>query len=93
MMIIESYCLAFSLNYPYKQEYLYIMLNNYWQPVGFELPTLAIAQQNWYRIVDTALPTPQDFCPPETATIIHKSKYILTATLISNSDDTIVHQN
>ncbi|MGK7938112.1 MAG: glycogen debranching protein GlgX [Xenococcaceae cyanobacterium] len=73
----QFHCLSFSLNYPYKQEYLCIMLNNYWQPLEFELPPLSIAQHNWYRIVDTALPTPYDFCPPETAQVIQNKKYTL----------------
>ena len=53
------------------------MLNNYWQKVEFELPALSIAEKNWYRIVDTSLPTPEDFCPPETAEMIAKTKYVL----------------
>ena len=73
----KSYCLAFELNYAYKNEYLYVMLNNYWQKVEFELPTLSIAEKNWYRIIDTSLPTPEDFCPPETAEMVAKTKYVL----------------
>lgn len=72
-----EHCLAFTLNHPHKAEYLYIMFNNYWQPVEFPLPNLSNSQLNWYGIVDTALPTPEDFCPPETAKIIQKTKYIL----------------
>ena len=73
----KSYCLAFELNYAYKQERLYVMLNNYWQKVEFALPTLSSDRQNWYRIVDTALPTPEDFCFPETAEVVSKTKYVL----------------
>ena len=53
------------------------MLNNYWEKVEFDLPTLPVDRQNWYRIVDTSLPTPEDFCPLETAKIIEKPKYLL----------------
>ncbi|MGR9105635.1 MAG: glycogen debranching enzyme, partial [Gammaproteobacteria bacterium] len=35
-----------------------VMLNAYWEPLSFELPALATG---WFRLIDTALPSPQDF--------------------------------
>jgi glycogen operon protein len=75
----DSRTLAFALCYPQKGEYLYIMLNAYWESLIFELPPLLIPQQRWYCIVDTALPAPQDFCPPEAASYLQKNKYQVEA--------------
>lgn len=57
----DAHSLAFTLNNPLEKERIHVMLNAYWEPLTFELPPLQGAQQ-WYRIVDTALPSPEDFC-------------------------------
>ena len=36
------------------------MLNAYWEPLDFDLPGLPLGQQ-WHRLVDTALASPDDF--------------------------------
>jgi isoamylase len=71
----DSHSLAFVLHYPQKREYLYIMLNAYWESLIFEVPPLLLPQQRWYCIVNTALPTPQDFCTPERAFSLSTNKY------------------
>jgi len=44
------------------------MLNAYWEPLTFELPPVpADRQQRWRRCIDTALDSPDDICPWETA--------------------------
>ncbi len=75
----DSRTLAFTLCHPKKGEYLYIMLNAYWESLIFEVPPLLLPQQRWYCIVDTALPAPQDFCPPEAASYLQKNKYQVEA--------------
>ncbi len=70
----DSHSLAFSLRHPQKGEHLHIILNAYWEPLNFELPPLG-SGESWYRIVDTALTSPQDFCSPANAPIIHHSHY------------------
>jgi len=39
------------------------MLNEYWEPLVFELPVTA-AGRAWHRLIDTAQVSPQDFCDP-----------------------------
>jgi isoamylase len=55
-----SHSLAFTLHHPAKDEHLHLIFNAYWQPLTFELPPLS--GQHWHRIIDTALPSPDDFC-------------------------------
>jgi glycogen operon protein len=46
-----------------SQERLHVILNAYWEPLAFDLPP-AVAGRSWRRLVDTSLPTGQDFCDP-----------------------------
>ena len=68
----DSHSLAFTLRYGKYDELLHIMFNAYWQPLTFELPPLPLGQ-HWKRIVDTARPAPEDFCPVETAPNVDRS--------------------
>jgi glycogen operon protein len=70
----ESRSLAFTLRHPAADEHLYVILNAYWKPLAFELPLL-VRTEHWYRIVDTALPTPDDICQPAIAPIVVGSSY------------------
>jgi isoamylase len=70
----NSHSLAFTLRYLHYQECFHVMLNAYWQPLTFELPSLP-ARSDWYRIVDTAQSAPADFCPPEQAQIVPSDTY------------------
>lgn len=56
----ESHSLAYELVNPDPPEHLYVALNAYWEPLEFELPPLEYDKQ-WYRVVDTSLPSPEDF--------------------------------
>lgn len=38
---------------------IHVMLNMYWEGIGFEIPQ--IKSRNWYKVVDTAEPFPLDF--------------------------------
>ena len=62
----NSHSLAFTLRHTGSAEHLHIILNAYWEPLVFEIPPLP-HEESWYRIVDTALPAPEDFCPLEDA--------------------------
>ena len=44
----------------------------------FELPPLEPGN-HWHRIIDTALPTPDDFCDLETAVKIVDRSYLVSA--------------
>ncbi len=74
----DSHALAFSLSEPASGEHLHVMFNAYWEPLNFELPPLAPGS-HWHRIVDTALPDPNDFNDLETAPKIDQGSYLVTA--------------
>ncbi|MBN1890496.1 MAG: glycogen debranching protein GlgX [Thermoflexales bacterium] len=76
----DSHSLAFELHHPGtgRDEHLHVMLNAYWEPLSFELPPLPAGQQ-WHRIVNTALPSPDDFSDSETAPPVKQHKYRLEA--------------
>jgi glycogen operon protein len=53
------------------------MLNAYWESLTFELPAMpAGGQQAWRRCIDTALDSPDDICPWETAPVVTQAMYV-----------------
>ncbi|WP_072013950.1 glycogen debranching protein GlgX [Myxosarcina sp. GI1] len=74
----ESRHLAFTLAHPQLGEYLHVMFNAYWETLSYELPQLR-SGHNWHRVIDTALPTPDDFCEPRTAPIVNQQQYQVEA--------------
>lgn len=54
------------------------MLNAYWEPLRFELPPLDDGVY-WHRIVDTILPTSEDFCVPQKAPQVAEDFYLVAA--------------
>ncbi|MDJ0575605.1 MAG: glycogen debranching protein GlgX [Xenococcaceae cyanobacterium MO_234.B1] len=74
----DSHYLAFTLAHPLYSEYLYVMFNAYWEPLTYELPRLRQGH-NWYRIIDTSLPTPEDFCELATAPLVRNPYYQVEA--------------
>lgn len=74
----ESRTLAFSLDDQVSGEQLYIMLNGYWEPLIFDLRPLANDKQ-WHRVIDTALPTPDDYCEPNAAPVVEEETYTVAA--------------
>ncbi len=54
-----SHCLAFSADLPNEPLSFYLILNAYWEPLDFELPTVGIVEP-WRRWIDTFLPSPED---------------------------------
>ena len=69
-----SHSLAFELHHRALGEHLHIMLNAYWEPLTFELPPL-FENVRWHRIVDTASPSPDDFCLPSVAPVVEDYYY------------------
>ena len=59
----DSHSLAFELADPASGEHLHVMLNAYWQALEFEIPP-AGPDKAWWRLIDTALPSPSDFADP-----------------------------
>lgn len=74
----NSHSLAFTLHHPESDEHLHIMLNAYWEPLAFQLPPLS-GGKRWHRIVDTALPAPEDFCELASAPMVEEKSYRLEA--------------
>jgi glycogen operon protein len=74
----DSHSLAFTLHHPKAGEQLHLILNAYWEPLVFNLPPLANGKQ-WYRVIDTFLPSPQDFCELAIAPQILKTSYLVQA--------------
>lgn len=72
----HSHSLAFSLYHPDAKEHLHIILNAYWQPLKFELPSLKRGTA-WHRIVDTSLSTPEDFQSPDVAPRVKGTNYLV----------------
>ncbi len=54
------------------------MFNAYWESLTYELPRLRQGH-NWYRIIDTSLPTPEDFCELATAPLVKDPYYQVEA--------------
>jgi len=74
----DSHCLAFSLCHPFSGERLHVIFNAYWESLEFELPSLKLGN-SWHRIVDTSLPSPDDFSDSETAKKIYENHYRVAA--------------
>jgi len=70
----DSHSLAFELHHPERGERLHVMLNAYREPLLFALPPLP-AGTCFHRIVDTALPSPDDFSDPEAALPVEGDQY------------------
>jgi glycogen operon protein len=48
--------------------WLHLILNAYWQPLDFALPTIMSAGSSaWHRWIDTSQPSPNDIVPWEEA--------------------------
>jgi len=74
----NSHSLAFTLRYGQYGELLHVMLNAYWEPLTFELPSLP-RDQHWQRVIDTALPSPQDISQIDNAPCISRDIYEVDA--------------
>lgn len=75
----QSRTLAFTLYHPQANEQLHVIFNAYWDTLTFELPTLVESNRRWYRIIDTAKSTPEDFCNPNIAPMIDQLEYSVMA--------------
>ncbi len=74
----NSHSLAFTLRYRQYDELLHVILNAFWEPLTFDLPSLS-PDRHWRRIIDTALAAPDDFCGIDNAIKIEQSFYRVDA--------------
>ena len=73
----HSHSLAFTVRTVRDRFLLHGMLNAYWEPLAFDLPPVpAERQQGWRRCIDTALDSPDDICPWETARVVTQATYV-----------------
>lgn len=75
----ESRTLAFTLYHPKAKEQLHVIFNAYWETLTFELPSPVERNHRWYRIIDTAQPSPEDFCNLDNAPLVDQLKYLVMA--------------
>ena len=60
----HSYSLAFEAALPREGMRVYLILNAYWEPLEFQLPTWGgTGHQPWRRWIDTGLRSPDDITP------------------------------
>ena len=71
-----SHTIAFTLHHPKKNELIHVMINAFHEKLYFDLPLLRI-NNHWHRIVDTSLPSPEDYKDPEDAVRINANSYLL----------------
>jgi glycogen operon protein len=71
-----SHALAVTLFHPQAKEILHLLFNAYWEPLSFELPPLNDGLV-WHRVVDTFLPTPEDFQELAIAPAIEVMEYLV----------------
>ena len=57
-----SHSLAVSAELQNEGLLIHVILNAYWKPLDFELPSVTKGTENWRRWIDTALAPPDDIC-------------------------------
>jgi glycogen operon protein len=72
----SSHSIAFTVEIRKEKRLVHVIVNAYWQPLDFELPRVERAGENpWRRWIDTALDSPHDILPWETAAFVPGSAY------------------
>jgi glycogen operon protein len=59
--------------------FFHLMLNAYWEPLVFELPQARDGRSPWRRWIDTALDSPHDIVPWQTAPAVMDGTYRVEA--------------
>jgi glycogen operon protein len=71
----ESHSLAFTVQG--GRGLFHIILNAYWQPLEFELPSPPVgSRKGWQRVIDTFLESPEGFCEQAQAPVVADSRYL-----------------
>ena len=63
-----SHTIALSLELKKQKVLLHLIVNAYWEPLDFELPSTDGSTNPWHRWIDTSLDSPDDIVPWEAAT-------------------------
>jgi glycogen operon protein len=81
-----SHSIAFSVELQQEGLLVHIILNAYWEPLTFELPPVEQGGENpWRRWIDTALDSPNDIVPWQTAPPISRDTYGVQARSVRSS--------
>jgi glycogen operon protein len=67
--------LAFTLGGFEGESDIHVMFNMYWETLDFELPP--IEGREWYKVIDTAEPSPVDIMEPEQETLVLDNVYFV----------------
>lgn len=70
----DSHCIALSAEIQKESLKFHFILNAYWKPLDFELPPLESGLR-WRRWIDTALDSPADIVPWESASPVNQEGY------------------
>jgi len=71
-----SHSVAFTAKITKERMFFHMILNAYWEPLEFELPSVANgAQHPWRRWIDTFLDSPHDIVDPERAPAVSGQTY------------------
>ena len=75
----DSHSLAFTFTSLHARYMIHGMLNAYWEPLTFELPAPPpdSSDRGWRRVIDTALASPDDFTPWDTAPRVAAASYVV----------------
>ncbi|MCP4192846.1 MAG: glycogen debranching protein GlgX [Planctomycetaceae bacterium] len=60
-----------------SREWFHLILNSYWEPLSFQLPSPPNRFTNWSRVIDTFLPSPDDFSDPREAPSVLDKEYLV----------------
>ena len=76
----DSHSLALSLHNVSGTQVRYIAINAYWQPLKFELSSIAgVVHREWHRSIDTSLPAPDDVIDSAMGLRVTDSHYLVNA--------------
>ena len=73
----HSHTLSFTLQSLRRRYFLHGMLNAYWEPLTFQMPFVPAEHRSWRRCIDTALPSPDDIFPWDTAPVVEQGTYVV----------------
>ncbi len=74
----DSHSLAFFLSGASQQDDdLYVMINAYWENLSFTVQEGAVP--DWWRVIDTSLPSPEDVCDPGQEQVVQSLHYQVKA--------------
>ncbi|MGE3977634.1 MAG: glycogen debranching protein GlgX [Nitrospira sp.] len=73
----ESHSLALTAGTLDGRFLVHVIVNAYWEPLAFELPSAAKAEQGWRRLIDTGLDSPDDICDGPDAPLVPGDNYLV----------------